>query len=317
MTIKTNSNNFFQKPVQTSFDFFTSSLPKKPYCTDTLSSGLKIRNASNASHHRYIQPNKPNSKTWLLYDIDRPIGLETISDDLMLPTPTIFVQNPQNNHAHLFYALNNPVHMNASSSIKAQRFAGAIDVAMIRALDADSSYVGLIAKNPTHEDWRTYSFGNLAYDLDYFTDFIDTKSANDCEILDAVGLGRNVALFDKVRYWAYKAIRQGYPKDFEQWYHAVLTRAIGVNIGFEARLPISEVRATAKSVAKFVFKNFNEEAFSAIQSSRQAKSTQAKLILSIDKREQAKELRSKGMKTREIANLIKVNQSTVVRWLNK
>lgn len=295
------------------FELFVANLPKKPYCSNELSNGLKIRNIQHAIQHRYIQPNHPNSKLWLLYDIDRPIGLESI-EDLNLPQPTFFVQNPKNHHAHLFYGLHKSVHMNRNSSMKAQRFAGVVDVSMSKALDADAGYVGLIAKNPMHEHWRTYST-SLAYDLQDFAEFVDFEPYKDKrKSIEAVGLGRNVSLFDSLRRWAYRAIRQGYPP-FEQWHKACFERAWGINTGFAAPLPVSEVKATAKSVAKYVHAKYTPSSFSALQAERGKRSGQARLALSVDKREQARELASQGLKVAEIAKLVSVHRDTVYSWL--
>jgi hypothetical protein len=137
-----------------------------------------------------------------MYDIDYSVGIETITDDLDLPCPTFLIQNPKNYHAHALYALNTAVHCNDNSSIKALRFAGAVDVAMTTALKADAGFAGLITKNPLHESWRTYSF-DAQYDLIDFTDFVDLKKYSDKrKRVEAVGLGRNCCLFDMVIMWA-------------------------------------------------------------------------------------------------------------------
>ena len=269
----------------------------------------------SAIRRKYIQPNHPNSKLWLLYDIDRPIGLETIRDELNLPEPTFFVQNRQNNHAHLYYGLHNAVHLNRESSQKAIRFAGAVDVALATSLDADAAYVGLVAKNPLNDHWRTYNT-NLAYDLEDLSEFVDLSPYQDArKKIDAVGLGRNVQLFDTLRRWAYRAIRQGWP-EFEQWHTATLTRAQGINAGFAAPLPINEVVATAKSVAKWVFERYSPEAFAAIQSARGKKSGAKRLAMSYCKRQHAQSLFEKGMKKAEISRMLGVSRPTVYSWLD-
>lgn len=51
---------------------FKNSLPQKPYCTDDLSFGLKIRPAETAIKKRYLQYNKPTDLRWFVYDVDRP-----------------------------------------------------------------------------------------------------------------------------------------------------------------------------------------------------------------------------------------------------
>lgn len=61
-------------------------------------------------------------------------------------------------------------------------------------------------------------------------------------------------LFDTVRHWAYSAIRGHRGKTWEQWYHFVLKHAQSVNMMFSEPLPYSEVKATAKSIAKYCWK---------------------------------------------------------------
>lgn len=247
-----------ESKVNRQIDLFKSNLPKKPYCTSDLASGLIIRSAATAIKHRYIQPNHPNSKLWLMYDIDYPIGIETISDDLNLPTPTFFVQNKDNCHAHLLYALNTAVHLNENSSKRAMRFAGAVDTAMTVELKADAGYVGLITKNPLHEHWRAYNF-NAQYDLNDFTDYVDLAKFSDKRKLmaagleSAVGLGRNCDLFDTLRRWAYQAIKTYYGGSSAAWYTAVEAKADKINCDFTALLPFSEIKSTAKSVARYVW----------------------------------------------------------------
>lgn len=303
-----------QNTSRNQLDLFRSNLSKKPYCSNDLTFGLQIRSASEAISRKYIQPNHPNSKLWLLFDIDRPIGLESI-EDLNLPTPTFFVQNKVNHHAHLYYGLHTAVHMNANSSQKAQRFAGAVDSSLCRALDGDAGYVGLVAKNPLHNHWRTYNT-NQAYDLEDFSEYIDLQPFNDRrKAIEAIGLGRNVALFDTLRRWAYKAIRQGWPA-FDQWHKASFDRAFGINAGFSAPLPLSEVKATAKSVAKYVHTKYSPKSFSERQSHLGKLSGQKRLSLSADKREQARDMLDSGVSKAEIARLLKVSDRTIRNWLN-
>jgi len=289
---------------------FTNTLSKKPYCGNDLKRyGLKVRNREHALRHKYIQPNQPNSTQWLLFDIDYRVTVETITEDLLLPTPTIFIQNPKNQHAHVAYRLNTPIHYNKTSSKKPIEFLDRVQAGMERALRADASFAKLIIKNPTHQAWRT-TWGNVAYDLDEFCDYCEVPLKI---VAQDAGEGRNCTLFETLRKWAYRAIRQGWP-DFEQWLIACEVRADGINKGFDKPLPWSEVKGTAKSVAKYTHKRFSEGAFSAIQSARQAKSVEARIVKTQDKREQAIELKKGGMTVREISELLSVGKSTVARW---
>lgn len=237
-------------------DLFKSTLPSKPYCTNALEQGLRIRPVSTAERMRYIQHNAVNSKTWLVYDIDRAITADEIYNDLHLPVPNLFIQNPVNAHAHVAYSLITPIHLNDNSSQKPIRFAAALDVSLQAALDADRGYAGLIMKNPLNEHWRTFIGTEKSYELNELADYVDLDRYTDKRVkVDVYGLGRNVRLFDQLRFWCYKnKIRFS---SFEQWLNAVHERAENYNANFPAALPASEVRSTAKSVAKWVWARYD------------------------------------------------------------
>ena len=297
-------------------DLFISSLPRRPYCTDNPDHGLKIRDAATALGYRYIQPNAPNSRLWLLFDIDRVTSIEEITGR-GLPPPTMFVAEPLTYGGHAFYGLEMPVHLNPTSSHKAVRFAGAVDVAMTHALDADPGYASLIAKNPRHRRWRTYATGEV-YSLNEIAEHLDLSSyADRRKNLPAVGLGRNCTLFDRIRSWAYRAIRQGWPA-FDRWHMAVLERARAYN-DFSTPLHESEVRATAKSVAKWTHRHFSPSAFSDYQAAvgrkGGTKSGEMRRSASEHHRATARLLAARGASQRAIANELGVNQATVSRWL--
>ena len=290
---------------------FKGSLPVKPYCTNDPTDGLLIRSVEHALQHRYIQPNHPNSKLWLVYDIDRATCVSEITDDLNLPAPHFFVQNALNGHAHVFYGLETAVHLNLHSSQKAIRFAAAVDCALTRDLDADAQYVGLIAKNPANEHWRTYAINAESYDLGELAEYLDLKAFGDRRrSMPDTGLGRNVNLFNLLRVWSYKAIRQGWP-DSNQWHRAVLQRAEGYN-ATDNPLPYREVVATAKSVAKWTYKHFTQESFSRLQASRgsrKGKKRRDELL------PQAIRLRAQGATQQAIADELGVTDRTVRNWL--
>jgi hypothetical protein len=103
------------------------------------------------------------------------------------------------------------------------------------------------------------------YDLGWLADYVDLSAYSNQRRMPDYGLGRNCNLFDYLRNWAYKAIRQGWP-NYEQWYEACLTRAEGYNVkNFKTPLPSGETKATAKSVANFTHKEFSSAGFSAWQ----------------------------------------------------
>jgi hypothetical protein len=266
---------------------FKNNLPNKLYCCDDFNVDNKVRNNKDAIFKKYIQANNFNSIDWLIFDIDRNTCLDEIIHDNLAPVPNIFVSNPKNSHAHLFYKLDKPVHKNSFSSQKALRYAAAVEFGLATKLGADLAYGGLLAKNPLHDHWQIQYADNTAYDLHYLSDcvdikLIDNKAANRVEY----GLGRNCSLFDQVRKWAYKAIRQGYPADYSQWLNSVIQRTEGLNIAFKKndieQLPYAEVKSIASSIARFTYKNFTPAGFSAWQSNNGKRSGEVRRKGSIE-----------------------------------
>ncbi|WP_261921579.1 replication initiation protein [Aeromonas caviae] len=249
-------------------DLFRERLPRKPYYTDELTTGLHIADIARALGSRYIQPNGPH-KHWLVFDVDHSAA--TLSwDDVGAPAPNITATNRDNGHAHLIYGLEIPVRTAPDGKVAPLRYAAAIEAALRELLGADLGYSGLICKNPLHSHWLVQVWEPQTYTLDWLADYLDLSPYNGRKHLPAYGLGRNCTLFEKTRLWAYKAIRQGWP-GFDTWQAAVIERASGYNVQFEQPLPANEVRHTAKSIAKWTHRNLTPAGFSAVQAARGAK----------------------------------------------
>jgi len=125
-------------------------------------------------------------------------------------------------------------------------------------------------------------------------------------------------LFDELRAWAYKAIRQGWP-DYNQWLNACLDRAIGYNVNFSTPLDISEVKHTAKSVAKWTHRNFTRGTFddyvarthtSEIQAFRGSLNGKSKRLKGID-------MLASGATVNQVSQELQVSHRTVYRWVKK
>lgn len=275
-----------RKPRQ--LDLFLDHLPARPYCTDSLPAGLVVRGKIQAITKRYIQPNGPTHLYWIPYDVDR----ETASidwQDRNCPAPNIIVTNPQNGHAHLLYGLEVPVRKAPDAQLKPLRYAAAVEYALCEKLAGDYGYAGLIVKNPLHRDWIVQTPQEAPYSLGWLADYIDLEKIDHRKRPAEYGLGRNCTVFNSLRLWAYHAIRQGWP-NFEAWYSACLERATSYNT-FPAPLPFTEIKATARSVSKWVYRNFSARSFAAVQAARGRKSGEARraradeklqLVLSFD-----------------------------------
>jgi len=75
------------------------------------------------------------------------------------------------------------------------------------------------------------------------------------------------------------------------------------------------VKATAKSIAKWVWQRFSYGDFSDLQAKRGAKGGKAKGDAYSVKREQAVQLKASGMNNTQIAKQLEVDRKTVRRWL--
>ena len=127
--------------------------PHRPYCTDDLRAGLRIRTRRAALRLPYIQANPPHLRFWMLHDIDRPGGA-LAWEDAGLPPPAWAAINRDNMHAHLAWGLSAPVLTGDAGRAEPIRYLCAIESAYRAALDADPGYSGLITKNPLHERWQ-------------------------------------------------------------------------------------------------------------------------------------------------------------------
>lgn len=253
-------------------DLFQSMpFPSHPLCSDDLlSSGLWRAPLDKALKEPYIQAN-PRKRVWaLLFDVDRPLAV-LAWENARLPPPTWTSMNPKNGHAHIAYVLSTPVAKSDAARRKPIRLLARIQHAMTVALDADRGYVGLITKTPTHARWRTAIWRTEPYDLDELRNWLpdNLPLAQQIKKPETLGYGRNVSLFDSLRQWAYSQ-RRNYSR-YETWLSACLSHAEQINT-FTTPLAFNEVKATAKSVAKWVWENFDIAAsdarFSALQAHR-------------------------------------------------
>ena len=309
---------------------FYRNLPHKPYCTDELGAGLIIRHKKTAIQMPYIQHNPPCFISSLVFDVDTSDAYFSWSD-ANLPTPNWISKNRSNGHVHIGYTLATPVCTTHNAKQKIIEYTAKIQQAYTLALGADLGYSGLITKNPCHSTWENHIFDVLPYELGYLADFVDLQELK-TDLREVSGLGRNCAMFDTVRYWAYKAIREHLSLGFDRWYAEVLEQTKNANGAFLEPLPYSEVKATAKSIARWVWRNHAEAhaKFIERQSSKGkigAIVANAKGACNIggkvrsqqysDMRQEALKLHIQGMKQKDIALQLNVSDRTIRTWIKK
>ena len=216
--IRDSSGQDGDLPVQ--LELFERSLPDRPYCTDDFAYGLRVLPRSMAKHRRYIQPQPPWLRLWLVFDYDRDSAW-CAADEAGLPKPTITVINRRNGHGHLLYGIDTPVRMENWGGRRAPaRYLADVEHAMTAQLRADPSYSGFTCKNPLHRHWVTHSIDH-PYSLGELHGWLgDLKKHHLPERV--IGVGRNVETFDMTRKWGYRAVpeHKGAGGSLETWQKA-------------------------------------------------------------------------------------------------
>ncbi len=233
--------------------------PRRPYCTDDLSRGLAVRSLRQALARQYIQANPPHLRCWSIYDCDYEGAAGAWLD--VLPIPTWIARNRLNDHAHLVWGLSAPVLVDGAGLHDGPvRYLAAVEGGIRAAIRGDPGYSGLITKNPRHPVWDTRTSGAL-YELSKLADYVDLRRHLPKRGTQAgeIGLGRNCTLFDRLRVWAYPAIRlyrgagRAAPGAWCAWQNECYDRALSFNGEFTRPLALNEARHVARSVGKWVW----------------------------------------------------------------
>jgi hypothetical protein len=249
---------------------------KRPLATDDLRAGCWRMERAEALNKRYLEHSPTALLSMLVVDVDHE---DTLLRALWAPRthamPSWIAEAPTG-RGHVGWILKTPVVRTDTARTQPMRLAARVEEGLRRSLDGDIGYAGPLTKNPIHEDWHTtwgtdhlYELGELAKALgELLPRSLPRKTA------EASGLGRNVALFNRLRLWAYRA-RLRYD-DRELWEEVTLAYAHNINLEFAVPLPLAEVGHTAQSVARWVWRNFSPQQFAAIQAKRGRITTDAK-----------------------------------------
>lgn len=299
--------------------FRADRLSHRPYCTNDLAYGLHIRGQEHALKHSHIQANSPALKWRLVFDIDRPAAVFA-AEDSGVATPNWIAENPRNGHVHACYEIETAIVTSAAGRSEPLRFAAAIEHAYMVALGADRGYAGLICKNPTHPSWRTQVQRAWPYDLAEMAEWVDLSQKRSKKEAAESPLGRNVSVFDSLRGWAYKNVRKY--GALAEWQFACRMQAAAFNC-FTTALPANEVDHIAKSVAKWVWLNFDTAAsdkkFKELQAHRGAiggmVSGKTRAAKADERALEALAMAGHGMTQAAIGLAMNVSQKTISNWL--
>lgn len=299
--------------------------PRKPYCTHNKESGLRIRSFKQAVKMPYIQPNPPNKRSWAVFDIDHK-DAESAWRRAGLPPPTWTTVNAKNGHAHCAWGLRTPVLVSGMGARnEPMRYLASIESMMQESLGADPRYSGLITQTPGDLVWTTHRGPQLYYELSELAAHlpgIETYIPKKRKYEEQAGLGRNVSLFDKLRNWAYSAIRQfwgGGLQGWNGWLSMCNSRALVYNADFCTPLGGKEVWHLARSVAKWTWQHTTPDGFSDWQAAQGRKggiaSGKVRASASEDKAVSARLMRANGMTQAAIAQHMSVHVNSVANWL--
>jgi hypothetical protein len=302
--------------------FFEDRLPHRPYCTEDLQYGVRIRPRKTALSLPYLQINPPHLRMWMLFDIDRE-GAALAWEDANLPGPAWAAVNRENGHAHLAYGLSAPVLVAENARRQPIRFLQGIEGAYREALQADRGYSGLITKNPKHPLWRVLYGPQKLWELGELAEYgnVEKYIPRHAKQPEEIGLGRNCITFEFLRQWAYRNIRAARKRgNFVMWQADCNNRGLIRNADFAYPLDGREVWHIAKSVAMWTWRRFDIEAsdrrFQKRQSYLGALGGRAKGAANEEKRASARLMRVAGRSIREIAAALGVGKSTVADWVS-
>ena len=252
---------------------FINQIISRPFCTDDFKrDGIDRTNKRRALNSVYIEHNNDSFINSIVFDIDSDTAA-IAWQDADIPKPNFITQNPANGHAHLFYALSSPVCITENARRKPQKLLKGVIEGLTERLGADPCYTGKITKNPLNPRWRTFWNEQPRFELNYLCEFIDTNKRVKKEVRKSiVAEGRNTALFDTLRFYAYSIIFK-YQKndDFCGFISALQEEAENINDSFEDQLGFKEINHTIRSISSWVWGTFDSDTFSEIQSNRAKK----------------------------------------------
>jgi hypothetical protein len=236
--------------------------PYLPRCSDD-KTATRIRPRYYAIRYPYMQVNRPGFVSWLIFDLDHSQAGKW--EAVGLPAPNLIVRNRQNGHSHYYYAIP-PVCTTEAARPKPIAYMKAVYEGFAAKLDADTNFhSGPVAKTPGHRWWDTQELHNRVYELGELADYVDLapaapwrKSAN----LEEVSHSRHCLMFEQLRHYAYSIVnRERGQGGFDSFTRQLEAYAYNHNnfhkFGFTENLPLSSLRATVKSVARWTWERYS------------------------------------------------------------
>jgi len=275
--------------------FSAGRLASRPYCSNDLSLGTRIRGVELALQYSHIQANTPFEHFRIVLDVDHDISYCADVGEWSrfdVPPPNWFALS-DSGWGHVGYELAVPVAKHAKARSAPIHYLSAIEKSLTYYLSADPGYSGLICKNPLSSVWSVggpreapYSLAELGSEIDLTLKHKRFPVRPDVEgqAFPNTAIARNCYLFDCLRQWAYANVHSYWGGSRDVWESKVELQAWtrfnhfeGCGFGVDSRgvdhtIPLfyNEVRATARSVADWVWLHFDKRVSDARFSDRQA-----------------------------------------------
>ncbi|WP_153634960.1 replication initiation protein [Marinobacter salsuginis] len=253
-------NEAFSKPGSSLRRVFDEA-PYLCRCSDNKTAAY-IKPRANAVNWPYMQVNRKNVVSWLVFDLDHANPM--IWEDAALPPPNLIVRNPKTSSAHLYYAIT-PVLSGPGARQKPVDFMKAVYRSLAHKLRADLAYSGPVAKTPGHPWWETTELHNFEYSLGELQPASELEYAppwRGVPDLETVSHSRHCTLFEQVRFFAYAIVRQEREQGSERSFIRRVEQYARSKNRFSGRhyksskLRQSQVRATVKSITRWTWSKY-------------------------------------------------------------
>ena len=256
----------FQRPY---LAHFAQTLPRYPYATDDPKEGVRIYKRENALKRVHVQVGHyPHAVLRLVVDVDLP--WPQVEERIHALPPSLVLVNPRSGHFHAWYELD-PIPLTPPPGREGSLKGALALLAEVEALleayyGADPGYNGLLSRNPfLHPPEWTWGGGKRWSLRDLHRELRGLLPSGTRRRVDPglASYGRNNALFDRLRAEAYAhvALFRGVPGGEEAFRAWVEQRAHALNQSLfrdhpKGPLDPREVHHTAKSVAKWTYRNY-------------------------------------------------------------
>jgi hypothetical protein len=257
--------------------FPESWLHERPRVTDRKGNPTWRTSRTEALQMPYLEPNVSGIiQSLVITDRDKP-DADRIAGVLGLPAPSWVAINPHTTAGHIVYALKDPVPLTDAARRPPVNLLARIEHGLAAVLDGDPGYTGGLTKNPVHP-WHPTLWGpqEARYGLRELASALSElkalpRAGNARRNVQRSAVGRNVALFDETRTWAYKAIRRHWGGPQQDWARTVRAYTWDIN---ETRIandfatgPLhwQEVTHLATSIQKWTWQHLTPDGFTQRQ----------------------------------------------------